>query len=160
MLESYAVVPVTGLKPSGRRAIAFLVPKEGGGADAQDAFTCLKENRAREVRSRFDYWIDGGKKNEYFHGWPNQSKYKECWVFEWKEKRQHHRLYGFLCHPYRLTKPGFQLCVLVLHATKNEWKTDTVELDRVVALQTDARVIAAIARAFVDKRGSRGQWLN
>lgn len=151
---------ITGLRPSGRRALAFLVSKDGGGADAQDAFTRLNKNREREVRSRFDHWIAGGIKDEYFHGWPNDAKYKKCWVFKWKDKRQRHRLYGFLFHPYPHTDPRFQLCVLVLHATKNEWETDTAELDRVVALQTDPRVVAAIARAFVDKIGSGGQCLN
>lgn len=124
------------------------------------AFQRLSGNIVRQVRSRFDYWIDGGIEPRYFHGWPNNLKYKDCWVFKWKESRRCHRLYGFLCHPRRLSNPRFQLCVLVSHATKNEWETDPTELDDANLLRADVLVIAAIEKAFPDTKGSTNQWLN
>ena len=160
MLESYAVAPVAGLKPSNRRAIAFLVSRDDGRTSAQDAFNRLAAKKARDVRSRFDFWIDFGINDDYFHGWPNHPKYKGCWVFKWKDNRQRHRLYGFLVNPLPLGNASFQLCVLVLHATKNERETDTAELDRINALRADPRVKAAIDRTFgVRKKGCK-QWVN
>ena len=66
----YTVNPVPGLKRSTRRAIAFLSSGMEEQLDAGLEFGRLKEKKTRELRSRFDYWIDGGKHDKYFHGWP------------------------------------------------------------------------------------------
>jgi len=50
----------------------------------------------------------------------------------------------FLCHPRSLDR-GFQLCILVSHATKSTWQTDPRELDRVNELRDEHAVRNAIA---------------
>jgi len=58
------------------------------------------------------------------------------------------------------TVPRFQLCVLVSHATKNEWETDLAELGDANSLRVNALVVAAIKKAFPDTKESTNQWLN
>jgi hypothetical protein len=145
---------VDGLKASTRRAVAFLSSAEDSELDAWDTFEKLSANRRREVYTRFDHWIDGGIRDNYFHGWPNNSRHKHCFTFKWKEKAQHHRLYGFLVHPLPLENPSFLVCVLVSHARKNEFETDGRELDRAISLRDDARVVEAINECFPDSKRS------
>jgi hypothetical protein len=80
-------------------------------------------------------------------------------VFKWKVRRQHHRLYGFLCHPTPNANRRFQLCVLVSHAKKSQEATDITELDAVNGLRVDSSVRDAITIAFPDSGGSQ-QWVN
>lgn len=156
-MDSYAVVPVAGLKQSKRRAIAFLASKE---TNTGTAFSSLSARREREVRDRFDYWVDGFHKDTYFHGWPNNPKYKDCWVFKWRDRRTEQRLYGFLCHPMPTRNPQFLLCVLCFHAPKNERATDGWILARLVALRAKPEVRIAIAAVFPDTGGCRNEWTN
>jgi hypothetical protein len=102
----------------------------------------------REVRSRFDYWIDGGVRDSYFHGWPNHPKYKDCFVFKWKENRRNRRLYGFLAHPTPIADPRFQVYILVSHVFKDEFETDPARLDRAVALRGAPAVAEGVRKAF------------
>src|ERR1035437_5651285 len=103
----YTVKPVPGLKRSDWRAVAFLYSSAEQGINAGLRFESLKEKNVRELRGRFDYWIDGGTHDKYFHGWPNNPEYKYCFVFKWKEGRLCHRMYGFLVHPKPLGNPRF-----------------------------------------------------
>jgi hypothetical protein len=84
---SYTIQPVDGVKRSSRRAIAFLSCSGDSNIDAGVVFGGLNQKREREVRSRFDYWIDGSKADRWFHGWPNDADYKQCFVFKWKDNQ-------------------------------------------------------------------------
>ncbi len=164
MTHRYTVVPVGGLKPSQKRGLAFLCSDTDGTVNARDVFGGLAEKREWELRSRFDYWIDGGTNNRWFHGW-DAPKYRLCFVFKWKDRKPQ-RIYGFLCHPTPNRQPRFELCVLVLHAQKTERETDTAELDRVNALRVDSDVLVAIGKAYPDTPGvqqhgrRKRQWVN
>ena len=132
--------------------------KEDSGVDAAVVFGRLDDKRERELRSRFEYWIDGGVNDKWFHGF-NQDGYRGCFVFKWKISRQHHRMYGFLCHPTTGTNRRFQLCVLASHARKNQEATDVTDLDGVNSLRLDPLVGTVIKIAFPDRGGSPS-WVN
>ena len=91
--------------------------------------------------------MDGGVRDNYFHGWPNNTKYNQCFVFKWKENSQHHRLYGFLYHPLPYDNRRLVVCVLASHARKKEFETDDRELDRIMTLRADAEVAEAMRPA-------------
>ncbi len=137
-----SIAQISGLKTSGRRAVVFLVCN--GGFNGKVVFDKLPQARDREVRNRFDHWIDGQVFTKYFHGW-NNSKYKYCFCFKWKDKRVHQRLYGFICNPKR-DDQRFELCVLVFHTAKTTEDTDFTILDEINRLRLDVSVIAAIQR--------------
>jgi hypothetical protein len=143
----YSVRRIEGLKQSSRRVVVFLECEQDEDIDAAAAFEKLDENRERELRDRFDYWIDGFHHDKYFHGWKAPG-YRECFVFKWKHKRKNHRFYAFLCHPKKPSNYRFQLCVLVSHATKSVWNTDSSELDGANKLRVNPDVISAIQNEF------------
>jgi len=143
----------------GRRAVGFLQSAKDPSLDGGQKFRELKSAREREVRSRLDYWIAGGTNNRWFHGWPDLTKYKECFTFKWKENRQHQRLYGFLHHPKPKTAPRFVVCVLVYHDEKNEDETDFSILDRLNELRKDSSVVQAINSLFPEERSSKQKWV-
>jgi hypothetical protein len=138
---------VSGQRQSPRRAVAFLEDDADSSKDGAAAFVSLQPNQERQVRERFDYWIDFGKKDTWFHGWPNQPDYKKCFTFKWKQKKVHQRLYGFLCHP-KNREQAFQLCVLIYHATKNTDSTDFTILDRINILREMWAVWIAIQEIY------------
>jgi hypothetical protein len=142
----------------GQRAVGFLESDTDLTLNGQSKFAILKPAREREVRTRFDFWISGGRNPRWFHGWPDLTKYKECFTFKWKENRQHQRLYGFLHHPKQKTHPRFQVCVIVYHDAKNEDETDFSILNHLNELRKDALAIAAINKEFPEER-SKTQWL-
>lgn len=147
-----------GIMPSGGRAIGFL---EGDPQlDAGVVFDELEERLARTVRSRMDHWIAGNHKPAWwFHGFPNNPVYDQCFVFKWTHNRDGHRLYGFLCNPQPETNPRFRLCVLSIHATKNEDETDQAELDRVNQWRTNLRSREAIGCIYPEyKQGGNKGW--
>ena len=156
--KTYIVTRIELLKMSARRGVVFLCCQEDNEIDAAVVFAGLDDKKDRDLRSRFEHWIDGGTNNKWFHGF-NEEGYRECFVFKWKAKRQHHRLYGFLCHPMPRTNRRFQLCVLVSHAKKNQRETNKTELDGVKALRSDSSVYAAITTEFPDNGGSE-PWVN
>jgi hypothetical protein len=146
--EPYIVELVQGNPPTSRRGLSFLVCETDPAIDAKASFDGLNLKKERELRRRFNWWLNGYTNDDWFHGWPNNPTHKECFVFRWKEKRQHHRLYGFLCHPlisHRLVDyRRFQLCILTSHATKNSEHTDPRELDGVLRLKSKEEVREAI----------------
>ena len=156
--KTYVAKPIGLLKMSDRRGIVLPCCPEDNKIDAAVVFAGLDDKKERELRSRFDYWIEGGRNTKWFHGF-NQEGYRECCVFKWKVRRQHHRLHGFLCQPTPRTNRRFQLCVLVSHATKNQEATDTTELDGVNALRVEPSVHDGITIAFPD-HGGRQPWVN
>ena len=100
----YSVRRIEGLKQSSRRGVVFLECKQDVGIDAAVVFEKLTKNRERELRNRFEYWIDGFHHDRYFHGWQAPG-YRECFVFKWKHKGKNHRFYAFLCHPESVELP-------------------------------------------------------
>ena len=147
--RTYAVEVLPEFNRDGR-GIAFLLSDDDRHVDALEAFDSLPEKNDFAVRTRFEAWLDHKTNDRWFHGWPNHPDYKDCFVFKWKNNRQGFRLYGFLCKPDPLDG-SYQLCVLVLYATKNERETETSELDRVVERSRDEAVRAAVrSRTFRD----------
>ena len=103
--------------------------------------------------TRFDAWIDGKIEKKWYHGWDRsefQGKYTNCFVFKCKEKRSEHRFYGFLYNP-KLSNPRYQICVLVVHAFKNEWATDETDLKEVERIRTTPAVKKVIDDFFKEK---------
>lgn len=144
--KMYSVELISGHR-IGQRGIAFLVCVTDKNINAKSIFQKLKPKQERELRTRFDYWLDGGVNNKWFHGWPNNDRYKDCFVFKWKESNRHHRLYGFLCNPLK-DRPSFRLCILSGHAWKNTWETDLSELDGVIKISKDISIHDAIEKVF------------
>jgi hypothetical protein len=115
-----------------RRAVCFLISKNKK-VTAKSFFDGLvgrKESIGRGFKSSFDAWIDGlPNKPHRYHGWDKsefKGRYVKCFVF----KKKDHRLYGFLCNP-NVSDPRYQLCVLVIHASKNQHKSDETILKQV-----------------------------
>src|SRR5262249_36155506 len=132
------------------RGIAFLVSGEDKHCDGINVYNKLKKgakkSAQRAVFTAFDAWLDHHDSLTHrFHGWPNHPVYKGCFTFKWHEGNSGQRFYGFL-HNADDYEKGFQLCVLILHAKKNERQTDTAELDRVV----DRRGMLEISTALQD----------
>jgi len=144
----YSVSPLGGLRSNDRRGLAFLECSDDTDINAKTVFEKLQEKTKRDLRTRFDHWIDGNRHDKYFHGSPSDPRYKECFVFKWRKGKVHHRLYGFLIHPKPQRNPRFQVCVLVSHGTKTEEYTDLTELDGAKDLRTRKEVIQAVKRAF------------
>lgn len=153
--KQFAIKRIEGLRESNRRVVVFLCCPTDGQIDAEFHYRRLNRKGERELLSRFDYWIDGGTADKYFHGWPNDANYTKCFVF----KRQRHRFYGFLFHPL-FSNPRFQVCVLVSHAMKRERETDRGELDLLNSMLNDRNVHAAIMKEFPETKKGTGRWLN
>lgn len=152
---------VDGFPSARRRAIGFLLDANSNDLDASAVFYALPPKANQMVRTRFDYWLNGGIHDEYFHGWPNDSTYKTCFSFRWKVKREHNRLYGYICHPKPRTDRGFELCVLVYHATKHQWETDILILNNIYHLQQSPSARMAIAQVYPEyMNGGRNKWKN
>jgi hypothetical protein len=161
MPNRYSVSRVPRIKISPHRALLMLRCKNDTEINAEQVLSDLSPKRDREVRDRFDFWIDGGVKDEYFHGWPNEVEFKECFVFKWKEKRIRHRLYGFLINPMPFRDRSFLLCVLALHVTKGAWETDKAVLRKIVKLRREEDVLGCISSEFPDNKGKVARpWLN
>jgi hypothetical protein len=147
---SYVVEMVKDLQINAHRGLAFLASKGDRSLNAKIVFYRLSSKADRQVRTGFDHWLIGVTNPTRYHGW-DEPENRDCFVFKWKERNQGNRFYGFLCHPLE-QYPGFQLCVLVSHATKNRHKTDPRELKRVNALKIDQAVRKAIAETTKDLR--------
>jgi hypothetical protein len=143
----------------GRRAIGFLVDENDTKPNAKVIFESLEGETRRLVRTRMDSWLDGMKYDKAYHGFPNETKHKDCFVFRWAENRVEQRIYGFLCHPKPKSDRGFQLCVLVVHVTKNEWESDQSIKDWMMALRKAPEVIKAIQKIYPEY-GREDEWLN
>jgi hypothetical protein len=128
-----------------RRCIAFLVSREKK-IDAYNVFNEFDETTERHFRCRFDSWRDGQINKKWFHGWDKREfsgAYTRCFVF----KHQSDRFYGFLCNPKK-SDPGFQVCVLVNHASKNQFDTDERELRTAEETRQILMVQEAVAGYF------------
>lgn len=160
--KAYRISRIEGLRRSDRRAVVCMACDEDVEIDAESVLQPLaepKDDRERKRRqhlySRLELWVDLGKNDNCFHGWPNEPDYKNCIVFKWKEGGQMQRLYGFTCHPLS-EDPRFLLCVLVSHRQKNERHTDPKEKVRAERLRVDQAVNAAIAFTLAARKGNNG----
>jgi hypothetical protein len=146
----FEIVDIPGLATYPRRGVAFLVgPRRE--LDARDVFAGLLKNPRRTLLSRFDYWASEAPPNKrWFHGWPNDKRYKQCFVFKYNDKDIDQRMYGFLCHPRPKTAPRFQLCAIHTHDTKTSWETDKTIQELSLELLGNNHVINAIKFAYPD----------
>jgi hypothetical protein len=159
MVIVYQVVRIQGIRQSGRRGIVLLDCNGDDRVDAARVFGRMSADeqmvdRVRELRTRFDHWIDNVQTNDrWFHGFRSYPEYRECFVFKCKSENVGQRLYGFLCHPQRQTNARFELCVLTNHAEKPhaQWETDVSELTLANALRVNPAVLAAIAMEFPER---------
>lgn len=121
-----------------RRAVAFLISNNIK-VTANAAFKKLGRDYKLWLRKRFEYWVGGGKPNiKWFHGWDQsefQGKYTKCFVFKCREKFSYHRFYGFLWNP-KSSNPRYQVCILAIHAYKDEYETYEPDLRKVEELRT------------------------
>jgi hypothetical protein len=142
----FTVTRIPNLQTSTRRSLAFLECEGNKDINAKTVYDSLGKKQGM-VQSRFDYWLQGGIHDKYFHGWRDPN-FRECFVFKWKMRNQHQRLYGFLFNPKPRTDAAFQVCILVSHARKNTENTDPAELDYVNEIRIRAEVIEAIRREY------------
>src|SRR5271154_5666126 len=152
---AYLIKAIGGLAMSPRRSIVFLISDEhdlnaASTFDSMNDATGKRSKQQRTVLARFDFWINGGVKDNWFHGWPNDRKYANCFTFKWSYRNVNQRLYGYLCNPLRKTNPRFQLCVLHSHCEKMQWNTEPGFLDLAVKLSATADVLKAIRESFPD----------
>jgi hypothetical protein len=126
----------------GRRGLAWLTARSAtDDTSAKRLFETLSRNEQRNLRARFDAWIDGLTRKQYFHGW-DDATYRMCFVFKYQDIR----IFGFLCHP--LEDKRFEMCILSSLVTKNEWLADTTEKKRMKRLSEDLAVRKAAANPF------------
>ena len=144
---TYVVTPVKDLYPSEVKGLAFLHSPEDAQLDALKTYDALGKKVQQNLKNRFDYWVRGGVRDDYFHGWRDLQN-RECFAFKWKQKAQRHRFYGFLINPRPRTAARFRVCILVSHAQKNTEHTDPAELKRANLLRQKAEVIEAIKKAY------------
>lgn len=145
--HSYEIDVVTTDHP--RRGVAFLISTDAK-VTGKPSFDRLNINSERTLRTRFDAWRDRKREKKWYHGWDQsefQGKYTKCFVFKCKEKRSEHRFYGFLYNP-KVSDPGYQICVLVVHDLKGRWETDEANLRKVETIRTTFAVQKAINDYF------------
>ena len=150
-VEVFTVVLVPGLWCDGERGLGFLVSSLDASIDAKKAYDGLNEKKKGDLRNRFDYWLGGGKHDDYFHGWPSEPNYKKCFSFRWNDAKMRHRMYGFLYHPRPNTQPSYEVCILISHARKTTWETDPSYKVQANDLRTNTEVIKAVKKAFPEK---------
>lgn len=144
--------PVPGMRTSERRGIGFLEgdPQLAAGRE----FDALPDKTLRQLLAFMDQWIDCKPDiPTRYHGFWKQPKYKDCQVFKPRGNKKESRFYGFLCHPQLHTRERFQLCVLCIHALKNQREKDDAELDRVLTWLCSNGAKVAIAMVFPDASG-------
>lgn len=147
--------PVPGVLCTARRGIGFL---EGHGElDAGCVFDTLPDKVRRQLLAFMDHWLEGAPdRTTRYHGFRSKPRYRDCYVFKPRGKRKESRFYGFLYHPQPRSRSRFELCVLCIHAEKNERETDDAELERVLGWLCSENARAAIAFEFPDETGLGG----
>ena len=134
-VEGQAITP--------RRAIAWLVG--GDDLDAKSAFDNLDDDNSRFVRDSMKAWIDGTPDlRTRFHGFPNDTTFKDGYQFNYREQGVHHRLYGFKMRP-GIPDGRFDICALAVHATKTNQTPNWVKAV-VSRLRDDEAIRTAITR--------------
>lgn len=124
--------------------------------DAGKVFRELSGKVEEEIRNRIDHWLSGRIHDRYHHGFPNDRKHEQCYVF----KHQSLRLYGFLCNPKPKTDKGFRLCVLTEAVSKHQWNTEITILNRAMQMLNDLRAKEAIAVIYPEHGEVNTSWKN
>jgi hypothetical protein len=137
-----------------RRGIGFLEGEQW--LNAGRIFDGLSKKEEEEVRNRIDHWLNGGIYDKYHHGFPNDRRHDQCYVF----KHQSLRLYGFLCNPRPQADRGFRLCVLTEAVKKYQWNTEPALLDRAMQMLVDLRATQAIAVTYPEYGKVNEPWKN
>lgn len=135
------------------RGVAFLLSSDTR-VTAKSAFDKLDEKSEWLFRQRFDNWKDNLINKKWYHRWNKsefKGKYTECFVFKARGRIQgnksEHRLYGFLYNPKTPQfDQGYQICVLVNYALKEEKETDESDL----RVTEEIRVLPVIKKAIDD----------
>ena len=144
---SYRIEVITG-ENHDWRGVAFLISDDRK-VNAYRFYSGLNVKHVirRSFNTRFDQWRDGQppKKHRY-HGW-NKPEFKNCFVFKYKRNR----LYGFLCNP-KSSNPRYQLCVLIEHATKNEFESDETNLKYVEEMGANIAVQSKVETYFKERK--------
>ena len=151
-IDKFEVVKLSELPETPTRGLAFLDCATRKDINAKAVFDKLKAKIRQDVLNRFDYWLDEGICDKYFHGFPNHPVYHQCLVFKWKQAGSYHRLYGFLSNPRPLTQRGFRSCVLVSHAQKNTANTDPSELAHAESLRLNLAVMTEVKKAYPERK--------
>lgn len=142
---------VPRVRQGSRRAVGFLEGHQE--LDAAEKFDNLGPNCKKFVLASMEEWASGGKDiTTRFHGFPNDREYQLSFVFKAKEKRLGHRFYGYLYQPEPMTNPRLQICVLCIHALKDEAETDRAELKRVDDWRKSDAAQVAIRVEYPDKK--------
>jgi hypothetical protein len=145
-MPQYKFSLVSGLKQSSRRAVGFLTDPSDPKMNGLVKFQGLRPSHDRTLRTRFEHWIDGNIKPNWFHGWPQDQNYKKCITFKWDENKVHNRLYGYTCHP-STTNPSFQVSVLIFHDTKEDVTNFSI-LNRILVISESAAALNSIREIF------------
>ena len=154
LANPYSVEKLRDLRQSKARAVVFLVRKGETSIDAYAVFRALKPKTQMMLKSRFEYWIGGGRFDDYFHGWPNIPAHKDCFEFKWNEGPRRRRFYGFLMHPLAANL-AFKVCVLAIHRYKNTRRTDPRNLDLMVTLLNNNLVVSTIRETLAEEEAHK-----
>jgi len=147
---------VAEMRQGSRRAVGFLEGQRE--LDAAEWFYSLKTSRKRFVLDSMEDWASGGTDiTTRYHGSPNDREFPHSFVFKAKERRLGHRFYGYLYNPEPKTNSRLQICVLCIHAFKNEKDTDRAELKRVDDWRNSNAAQAAIRVVYPDKKKDEKQ---
>lgn len=140
-----------GVPGNSFRAVGFL---EGHRElTAKTFFDALQENQREYITTSILMWSDTGKDlSSRNHGFKSGTTYRELYVF----KQSTNRFYGFLCNPI-LGNKRLHVCVLCIHAYKNERETDTAEQERVERWRLRAETAAALSAFYKKEQGAKGE---
>jgi len=148
----YEISEVTS-KNHSRRCVVFLISNDRR-VTAKDKFDKFKRKIELNFRTRFDAWVDGQINTKKFHGW-NKSEfsghYTNCFVFKYEENNKQIRLYGFLSHP-KASDRRYEVCVLAVHAFKNQHETHETDLKTIEQLRTLSDIQKIVEDFFKEKK--------
>src|ERR1035441_9521537 len=141
ILLTFRLIP--GLRFSAARVVGVL---EGHGElDAWSEYDNFVSKTKAAMSRRMERWaLPSDTPTKWFHGFPNDRKHDQCFVFKFGE----HRLYGFLCNPQPRSNPRFRLCVLTIYRAKHEWETDDSVLPQVEQWRTNPASREAVAHIY------------
>jgi len=149
-IDRYVVEPIVDQPDNAYRAVAWLrTPEVEKRANAYQKFQQLRANEQRAIRTGFDRYLQGLTANKRHHGWdPKQHGgiARNLHVF----KNNNHRFYAFKCRPLS-DYQRFELCVVVVHATKNQAKTE-IRLLRLAKFFSDDNGVRDAVAVYI--RGS------
>ena len=132
-----------------RRGIAWLKIDGNEVVNASSVFEGLKESRKQYLHTSFDQWLAFKDIPDRYHGWPTEPEYKACHQFNYKDNTGRNRLYGFKWRP-GIPDGQFEICVLAMHANKNQKLTDPFYKKSMIKFVNDADIQAAITKQITN----------